>query len=189
MTWKKKACGGVVALIGFILSPLSWWNDLFVNIPIAVGCGWLVALLHPPAFGPAVVTAYWLTNLLGLVLLQKGLTQTVSNAPPNPYSWRAFGRDVIISLLYTLLIVLLIRCRIIQPVTDYFSPKQAPTRSLPPAPDQIQACSSVLCGQRSVDNPVHRSVRVLRRSDSPRRTRRARRIGNAVLPLSLSREW
>jgi len=27
--------GGVLTTLGFIRSPLSWWNDLFVNLPIA----------------------------------------------------------------------------------------------------------------------------------------------------------
>jgi hypothetical protein len=35
MLKKKKIVGAVVAALGFVLSPLSWWNDLFVNIPIA----------------------------------------------------------------------------------------------------------------------------------------------------------
>jgi len=33
-------------MIGFMLSPLSWWNDAFVNIPLAIGFGWLEASFH-----------------------------------------------------------------------------------------------------------------------------------------------
>ena len=36
MSWKRKAYGGLLGFIGFLLSPLSWWNDLFVNVPLAV---------------------------------------------------------------------------------------------------------------------------------------------------------
>ena len=39
MNWNRKMSGGVMAFIGFMLSPLSWWNDLFVNVPLAVGFG------------------------------------------------------------------------------------------------------------------------------------------------------
>ena len=39
MSLGRKIKGGVVAMIGFLLSPLSWWNDAFVNIPIAYGIG------------------------------------------------------------------------------------------------------------------------------------------------------
>src|SRR5689334_3624766 len=27
MSWKRKATGGLLAIIGYALSPLSWWND------------------------------------------------------------------------------------------------------------------------------------------------------------------
>src|SRR5262249_26236206 len=63
--WKRKAQGGVLAFIGFMLSPLSWWNDLFVNVPLAVGFAWLVAFFYRPAFESAVIIGYWLTNLIG----------------------------------------------------------------------------------------------------------------------------
>ena len=29
--------GGILAVIGWVLSPLTWWNDLLVTIPIAYG--------------------------------------------------------------------------------------------------------------------------------------------------------
>lgn len=45
MNWKRKIGGGTLAFIGFMLSPLSWWNDLFVNVPLALGFAWLVSLV------------------------------------------------------------------------------------------------------------------------------------------------
>ena len=30
-----------------MLSPLSWWNDLFFNFPIAYAFGWVVNLIYP----------------------------------------------------------------------------------------------------------------------------------------------
>src|SRR5205823_5832647 len=72
MAWKRKTAGGFLGFIGFMLSPLSWWNDLFVNVPVAIGFGWLVAFVYRPAFEPAVILGYWLTNVLGFVLMQKG---------------------------------------------------------------------------------------------------------------------
>jgi membrane protein implicated in regulation of membrane protease activity len=43
MAWKRKVTGGVLAFAGFMLSPLSWWNDLFVNVPLALVFAWLVS--------------------------------------------------------------------------------------------------------------------------------------------------
>lgn len=119
MGWKRKIQGGVIGFIGFMLSPLSWWNDLFVNVPLAVGFGWTISLLYRPAFEPAVILGYWITNVLGFVLMHKG-AQKVLTAEPKPYSRRDLLRDVGISLFYTLLILALVKLKVIQPIGDYF---------------------------------------------------------------------
>ena len=62
MSWQRKLSGGVLGFIGFMLSPLSWWNDLFVNVPLAVAAAGLVALIYPPVFKTAVVAAYCLSH-------------------------------------------------------------------------------------------------------------------------------
>src|SRR5213075_3094134 len=100
MHWKRKVSGGILAVIGFLLSPLSWWNDLFVNVPLAVAFAWLVSLVYKPAFVSAAVVGYWLTNVIGLVLLHKGAQKTFTDQD-KPYTRRNFIRDVVISLLYT----------------------------------------------------------------------------------------
>ena len=108
--------------IGFMLSPLSWWNDAFVNLPLALAFGWTIALLYKPAFAPGVVLGYWITNVLGFVLMHKGGAKIVSETDA-PYTRRALIRDLIISLLYTLLIVALIKFKVLQPLSDYFGKK------------------------------------------------------------------
>lgn len=120
MKWRRKIEGGALAFIGFLLSPLSWWNDLFVNVPLAVGFGWIISLVYKPAFEVAVIVGYWLTNVLGLVLMQKGLQRAVSAGEARPYTRRDLLRDLGTSLLYTALIVVLEKLKVLQPVTDYF---------------------------------------------------------------------
>ena len=65
---------GIVALIGWWLSPLTAWNDSFTNIPLAIGSAYLLRALgagvDPEA---ASVAAYVLTNVLGIVLLWLGV--------------------------------------------------------------------------------------------------------------------
>src|SRR5947209_8776647 len=78
MPWKRRVAGGIVAVVGFMLSPLSWWNDLFVNIPLALVFAWLVSLIYRPAFEFCVIVGYWLTNIIGLVLMQKGAQSALS---------------------------------------------------------------------------------------------------------------
>lgn len=97
-----------------MLSPLSWWNDLLVNVPLAFGFAWLVALIAPKAFMTAAVIGYWLTNVAGFLLMHKGAVLVVSRDTPPPFSWRAVCVDVAISLGYTLLIVVLVQAKWVQ---------------------------------------------------------------------------
>lgn len=122
MGWKHRIQGGALGVIGFLLSPLSWWNDLFINVPLAVGFGWLVSLVQRSWFEPAVIMGYWLTNIIGLVLLQKGIQRAASAELPFKYSWKNFAKDLVISLLYTLLILVLVKLKVVQPISDYFAP-------------------------------------------------------------------
>jgi hypothetical protein len=108
-----------MGFVGFMLSPLSWWNDAFVNFPLAIGFGWLVALVYKPAFEPAVVFGYWLTNVLGLVLLHKGAKKAMHSQQERPYTAKSLARDMAISLIYTLVIVLLLKLKVLQPVQDF----------------------------------------------------------------------
>src|SRR6516162_6670824 len=108
MTLKRKISGGVVAFIGYMLSPLSWWNDMFVNVPLALVFAWIVSAFYKPAFTPSLVVGYWLTNVLGFVLMHKG-AQLILSEEGKKYSRRELLKDVGISLVYTLLILLLIK--------------------------------------------------------------------------------
>lgn len=115
MTWKRKMQGGTLVFIGFLLSPLSWWNDLFVNVPLALGFAWLVGLLYPPAFTVAAVVGYWLTNVLGFVLMHKGLHRAKSTTAPGPQPRANLWKDLLISLAYTVLILLLVKLGLAKP--------------------------------------------------------------------------
>ncbi|MFM1767697.1 MAG: hypothetical protein RJA22_226 [Verrucomicrobiota bacterium] len=102
-------------LIGFLLSPLSWWNDLFVNVPLALGFAWLVALVYPPAFTAAAVVGYWLTNVLGFVLMHRGLRQARARDGTAPPPRESLRRDLLISLAYTVLILILLKLGFVRP--------------------------------------------------------------------------
>jgi hypothetical protein len=119
MAWKRKVSGGVLATIGYMLSPLSWWNDLFVNVPLAVAFAWVVSFFYAPAFGSCCVLGYWLTNVLGFVLMHKGAQQILTEKA-RKYSRRDVLRDVGVSLLYTGVIVALVKLGVLKPVGDYF---------------------------------------------------------------------
>lgn len=74
------------------------------NLPIAYSLGWLVNWVHPGWLLPATVGGYWLSNVLGLVMMQWGVTDIVLTQSES--TWR---RDLLISLgsstIYTLIVV------------------------------------------------------------------------------------
>jgi hypothetical protein len=114
---KRKAYGSTLAFIGYMLSPLSWWNDLFVNWPLALVCAWVISWFYEPAFTASLVLAYWLTNVLGFVLMQKGGAKIISEED-RPYSRKYLCRDLVICLLYTLVIMVLAKMGVIGPIQE-----------------------------------------------------------------------
>ena len=112
--------GGLLAFIGFLLSPLSWWNDLLVNVPLAVGFAWLLSLIYPPAFTTAAVIGYWLTNVLGFLLMHLGARRALASDQP-AYRWPHLRRDLFVSLVYTALILVLVKFGVLKPVADYLT--------------------------------------------------------------------
>lgn len=120
MAWKRKTFGGLLALIGYLLSPLSWWNDTFVNLPLALAFAWFVSLFYKPAFGASLVLGYWLTNVLGFILMHKGAQQAFAKED-RKYTRRDLAKDVVVSLLYTALIIGLVKTGILKPIQNYFA--------------------------------------------------------------------
>ena len=126
VAWKRKITGGILGVVGFMLSPLSWWNDAVVNLPLALLFAWLVGLVYRPAavprsaaFDAAVILGYWLTNVFGFVLMHKGAQQMLSKEQKK-YSRRELLKDVVVSLLYTAVIVVLLKIGILKPISAYF---------------------------------------------------------------------
>ena len=79
---------------------------------------------HSPSFDAAVILGYWLTNVLGFVLMHKGAQQVLSKEAKK-YSRRDLLKDVIVSLLYTALIVVLLKTGILKPISAYFSKQRS----------------------------------------------------------------
>jgi hypothetical protein len=120
MAWKRKVTGGVLAVVGFMLSPLSWWNDLLVNVPLAVAFAWIVSLFYKPAFEWSLIIGYWLTNIVGMIMMHKG-AQKLLTEKEKKYSRRDLLRDLGISVLYTVLIVVLVKFGVLKPIRSYFA--------------------------------------------------------------------
>ena len=55
--------------IGWLLSPLTFWNDAFVNIPLSYLLANLLVRFININFLWLVLASYWLTNVLGLWMM------------------------------------------------------------------------------------------------------------------------
>ena len=55
--------------IGWLLSPLTTWNDAFINIPVAYLAASLFYKIVPRDFAFQVIVFYWLSNGLGILLM------------------------------------------------------------------------------------------------------------------------
>jgi hypothetical protein len=93
---------------------------LFVNVPLALLFAWVISFFYAPAFEPSLIIGYWLTNVAGFVLMHKGANEFFS-AENARYTRRELLRDIVISLLYTGLIVLLLELGVLKPFSGYFS--------------------------------------------------------------------
>ena len=97
--WGRRASSATVAGLGWLLSPLSWWNDLLVNVPLAYLLATPFSLLDERLYIPAFALGYWLTNLLGFVLLHKGIVGMVSTRKAS------LRRDLFVATVYSFVIV------------------------------------------------------------------------------------
>ena len=114
-----KIKNGVVSTIGYLLSPLSWWNDLFFNIPLAYGFAYLLSLISKSLFYPMMVLGYWLTNIGGLILMHYGIKGLIAKNQI-PYSKNDLLKDILFSILYTLVIVVAIKLGWLKLPGEYF---------------------------------------------------------------------
>ena len=121
MDLKPITTRGLLTMVGYFLSPLSWWNDLYVNLPIAYGMAWAVSLIDKRIFAVALVVSYWITNIAGLIMLHKGLSPAIANSMPKNKGYRKkIVTDLVISVVYTGVIILLLHFGFLKLPQEYF---------------------------------------------------------------------
>jgi hypothetical protein len=124
----KKVRGGLLFAIGWLLSPLCWWNDLIFNLPVAYGFGYLCSWFSPSWMLPGTIAGYWLSNLVGILLMQAGAFTLWGNCEATDV-FQAQERNlkkellwgVVSSSVFTLIVVALIQLKILDvsiPVTE-----------------------------------------------------------------------
>jgi hypothetical protein len=116
---RKKGLNIIMTTLGYLLSPLSWWNDLILNIPLAYGFAFLFGLISKNLFYPMMIVGYWLTNIIGLILIHKGVKRMTYKGK-RIYGKKELGKDITISIVYTLIVVAFMGLGWLKFPTEYF---------------------------------------------------------------------
>lgn len=114
---KRRLSAAIIAIVGFILSPLTWWNDLLVNVPLAYLFSWPFAAIDEQLFVPGFILGYWLTNLLGLLMLHFGSVGFLKNKRDE----FSFKNSFLVSLIYSALIFIIVMLGWIESPTEYLT--------------------------------------------------------------------
>ncbi|OUL33043.1 hypothetical protein BV372_17850 [Nostoc sp. T09] len=109
----KKLRGGFFLVLGYLLSPLCWWNDLLFNLPIAYFFGYMCSLLSPKLLLPCSIIGYWLSNIVGILLMQFGSADVFQNEAKERNLKKELLTGLVSSTVYTLVIMVLIQLKIL----------------------------------------------------------------------------
>jgi hypothetical protein len=119
-TLLQKLRGGFFLVIGYLLSPLCWWNDLVFNLPIAYVFGYVCSLFSPKLLMPSVIIGYWLSNIIGILLMQAGAIDMLQKQNQERNLKKELLTGLVSSTAYTFLIVVLIQFKVID-TPSFFS--------------------------------------------------------------------
>uniref|UniRef100_A0A7C6AFU4 Uncharacterized protein n=1 Tax=candidate division WOR-3 bacterium TaxID=2052148 RepID=A0A7C6AFU4_UNCW3 len=114
---KKKIKGSFLFIIGYLLSPLSWWNDLIINLPIAYIFAFPFGLISERLFLPMMIFGYWMTNALGFFLIHHSVKQFIDKEDKKQ---NGLAKNLLISFLYTILVLLLAKFGVLKFPLNYF---------------------------------------------------------------------
>ncbi|WP_199313183.1 hypothetical protein [Microcoleus sp. FACHB-672] len=109
----KKIRGGFFLVIGYLLSPLCWWNDIFFNLPIAYFFGYVCSWFSPNLLLPCSILGYWISNILGILLMQFGTVDILQKQPEERNLKKDLLTGLVSSTIYTLAILALIQLKIL----------------------------------------------------------------------------
>ncbi len=112
ITWQKFKNSSLF-ILGFLLSPLCWWNDLIINLPLAYGFGKIISIFLPHLLIPASIIGYWLSNIIGIILMQLGAVNLINNSEKKQNLAKNIWTGVGTSTAFTVIAVILWQTKLI----------------------------------------------------------------------------
>lgn len=117
MIKKRQTINVILITTGYILSPLSWWNDLVVNIPLAYLFSLPFSLIHNQLFIPSFIIGYWLSNLLGLLMMHWG----GERLPHQNHVALNIKHSIAVSIIYSIIIVIAVMLGWLESPAEYLA--------------------------------------------------------------------
>jgi len=108
----KSFIRNTVFFIGWLLSPLTFWNDAFINIPISYLAASLLIKVLPVKFLYLVLISYWFSNVLGLYMMYLSGSDIYKSREG---VFKGIKTLIITTTLYSLILVALARTGILRP--------------------------------------------------------------------------
>lgn len=109
---KKKIFSGVIGIVGFLLSPVSWWNDIIINFPLSYLMAIPFGLINRGLFLPMFIVSYWVTNILGLILMHFGINGVIRGQ--QKITRDELFKTIIFCVIYSLVITLLVQYGVLE---------------------------------------------------------------------------
>jgi len=112
-TTLKRLRGGFLLAIGWLLSPLCWWNDLIFNLPVAYFFGWICSWVSPNWLVPGTIAGYWLTNIVGIILMQAGSVDLFQGQAKERNPKKELLTGLVTSTVFTVAVLALVHFQIL----------------------------------------------------------------------------
>ena len=117
MIKKKRVKRGIVFFIGWILSPFTWWNDTFVNVPLSYLVANILHYIIHIKFIWLLMVSYWFTNFLGLYLMYYGGKRLIMSSKDKIKTAMLL---IIFMVIYSLVMIYLNKQGKLMPLYEFF---------------------------------------------------------------------
>lgn len=116
----KEIIKGSWYFLGYLLSPVSWWNNLIINIPLAYLFASLVAIVRydPGFFNICFIGFYFLMNIIGLIILRRCVDTPLQKV----YGWdkEEVVGGLVLAIIYGVILIILLFLDVIRIPYEYF---------------------------------------------------------------------
>jgi len=113
----KRIKYGLIFFIGWALSPFTWWNDAFINVPISYVLANILFYITRIRYAWLMISSYVFTNILGLYFMYLGGKAVVKSSKN---SVKTVVYLLLVIFIYSAIMIYLERHGKLIPLCRYF---------------------------------------------------------------------